>query len=70
MSARGMLLLRGLMWGLELKENAGPLLVRLLQRGLIFLADGPRGNVLSFTPPFIVSEKEIDFALAAIEEAL
>ena len=61
---------RGLMWGLELKENAGPLLVRLLQRGLIFLADGPRGNVLSFTPPFIVSEKEIDFALAAIEEAL
>lgn len=61
---------RGLMWGVELKENAGPLLARLLQRGLIFLADGPRGNVLSFTPPFIVSEKEIDFALAAIEEVL
>ncbi|YCM46056.1 aspartate aminotransferase family protein [Verrucomicrobiaceae bacterium 227] len=61
---------RGLMWGVELHENAGPLLARLLQKGLIFLADGPQGNVLSFTPPFILKEEEMDFALAAIEEAL
>jgi len=61
---------RGLMWGVEFKENAGPLLARLLQKGLIFLADGPGGNVLSFTPPFIISEEEIDFALAAIAEEL
>ncbi|MEJ6579484.1 MAG: aspartate aminotransferase family protein [Akkermansiaceae bacterium] len=61
---------RGLMWGVELKENAGPLLARLLQKGLIFLADGPQGNVLSFTPPFIMTEEELDFALAVIEEAL
>jgi len=61
---------RGLMWGVELQENAGSLLARLLQKGLLFLADGPGGNVLSFTPPFIVTEEEIDFALAAIEEVL
>jgi 4-aminobutyrate aminotransferase-like enzyme len=46
------------------------LLARLLQKGLIFLADGPQGNVLSFTPPFIMTEEELDFALAVIEEAL
>ena len=61
---------RGLMWGVELKENAGPLLARLLQKGLIFLADGPQGNVLSFTPPFIMTGEEMDFALAGIAEAL
>lgn len=61
---------RGLMWGVELNKNAGPLLARLLAKGLIFLADGPEGNVLSFTPPFEIGEEEIDFALGAIEAAL
>lgn len=61
---------RGLMWGIELQENAGPLLARLLQKGLLFLADGPEGNVLSFTPPFTISDDEIDFALATIAEVI
>lgn len=61
---------RGVMWGLELQENAGPLLARLLARGLIFLADGPQGKVLSFTPPFGMSGEELDFALGEIEAAL
>ena len=61
---------RGLMRGIVLQENAGPLLARLLESGLIFLADGPEGNVLSLTPPFCVSGEEIDFALTAIEAAL
>lgn len=61
---------RGLMLGLELKRNAGPLLVKLLAEGLLFLADGPKGNVLSFTPPFVISEEEIDFAVGTISRLL
>ena len=61
---------RGMMWGVELQENAGPLLGRLLAKGLLFLADGPEGNVLSFTPPFSMDEQEIDFALGEIEASL
>jgi acetylornithine/succinyldiaminopimelate/putrescine aminotransferase len=61
---------RGMMWGIELQENAGPLLGRLLAKGLLFLADGPEGNVLSFTPPFSMDEQEIDFALGEIEASL
>ena len=61
---------RGLMWGLELNRPAGELLTSLLAEGILFLADGPEGNVLSFTPPFLISERELDYALAAIRRLL
>lgn len=61
---------RGMMWGLELKENAGPLLGFLLQKGLLMLADGPQGNVLSFTPPFTIKEEELDFAIHEVAQAI
>ena len=61
---------RGVMWGLELLEPAGPLLSVLLQEGLLFLADGPKGNVLSFTPPFGVSEEEVTHAVGVIRRLL
>lgn len=61
---------RGMMRGLELKESAGGLLAELLARGLLFLADGPKGNILSFTPPFGVTEEELDFALGELGELL
>jgi acetylornithine/succinyldiaminopimelate/putrescine aminotransferase len=61
---------RGLMWGLELKQNAGSLLSSLLQKGLLILADGPEGKVLSFTPPFTISEEEIDFAIQEVEQLI
>jgi acetylornithine/succinyldiaminopimelate/putrescine aminotransferase len=54
---------RGMMWGLELKNPAGPFLTHLLKKGLLFLADGPEGTILSFTPPFTVTEEEIAYAL-------
>ena len=57
---------RGMMWGVELDRNAGPLLGQLLSEGLLFLADGPKGNVLSFTPPFTISGVEIDHAMEVI----
>jgi len=61
---------RGLMWGLELDKNAGPLLGSLLKEGLLLLADGPEGNILSFTPPFTISEEEIDFAVSRVSALL
>jgi acetylornithine/succinyldiaminopimelate/putrescine aminotransferase len=61
---------RGLMWGLELNRPAGGLLASLLAEGILFLADGPAGNVLSFTPPFQISEEELDYALAAVRRLL
>ena len=61
---------RGLMVGLELEQNAGQLLAELLSEGLIFLADGPAGNVLSFTPPFVISDEEIEFAVGKVSRLL
>lgn len=61
---------RGLMWGMELDRPAGGLLSLLLAEGLLFLADGPDGNVISFTPPFLISEGELDHALALIRRLL
>jgi 4-aminobutyrate aminotransferase-like enzyme len=43
----------------------------MLARGVILLSGGVGQNVLSFTPPFVISEDEIDFALlqlSGIEE--
>lgn len=53
---------RGLMWGVEMMDSAGAFLGPLLAEGLLFLADGPEGKVLAFSPPFAVSEEEIAFA--------
>lgn len=61
---------RGLMWGVEFKNSAGPLLSELLAQGLLFLADGPEGNVLSFTPPFTISEEELEFGVETIQGLL
>ncbi|MDA8975175.1 aspartate aminotransferase family protein [Akkermansiaceae bacterium] len=61
---------RGIMWGLELDRNAGELLSQLLKLGLLMLADGPEGNVLSFTPPFMISRAELDFTMTQIEDLI
>ena len=65
--ARGL----GLMRGLEVLDangqpdpaRAGKMIEAMLTRGIIFLSGGVEQNVLSFTPPFVISEAEIDFAL-------
>ena len=59
----------GLMIGMELVDlNGNPdgnrvaqIMNRALQDGIILLGGGPEGNVLSFTPPFCISEEEVDF---------
>ena len=61
----------GLMLGLEVGEgNGGRLMMSSLQDGMIVLADGPAGEVLSFTPPFAISHEEMDFVAARVQEYL
>ena len=62
----------GLMLGIELVkpdgepdgERAIGILKSALRAGLLLLADGPAGNVLSFAPPFGIDDAEIAFVAA------
>jgi 4-aminobutyrate aminotransferase-like enzyme len=64
----------GLMIGVELVDldgkpdgkRAAQIMNRALQEGIILLGGGPEGNVLSLTPPFCISEEEIDFVVARL----
>ncbi|MDC0434586.1 aspartate aminotransferase family protein [bacterium] len=69
---------RGMLFGIELvtdmqtKEPANDLaeaiLYRCLEKGLSFKLS--LGNVLTLTPPLILTEAQLDFALTIIEESL
>jgi 4-aminobutyrate aminotransferase-like enzyme len=64
----------GLMRGVEVVDEhgqadaarAGRIVEAMLARGIILLSGGVAQNVLSLTPPFVISEEEIDFALAQL----
>ena len=68
----------GLMLGTELIRRDGSpfgalaeaIIKRALRDGLILLGGGPAGNVLSFTPPFGISDEEIGFVAARLQEYL
>ena len=60
---------RGLMLGLEVGAGRGPeMMLAALRDGIVLLADGPDGEILSFTPPFEISEGEMDFVAARVQE--
>jgi len=59
---------RGLMWGLELKRPARPLVEAALEHGLILNATA--GNVVRFLPPLIITSDEIDEGLEVLTEVL
>ena len=59
---------RGLMIGMELDIDGGPLVVAAMEKGL--LINCTVGKVLRFVPPLIVSCTEIDAALAILDEVL
>ncbi len=68
----------GTMLGLELVKSdgsaygalSGAIMLQGLKDGLILLGGGPDGNVLSFSPPFVISREEIDFLAAKLQEYL
>jgi acetylornithine/succinyldiaminopimelate/putrescine aminotransferase len=58
---------KGLILGMELKiEDGRPIVIEMMKRG--FLINCTMGNVLRFLPPLIVTKKEIDQMLKALEE--
>jgi len=63
---------RGLMWGLELSDaaTAQRVVVDALRSGVILLQAGLSGNVISITPPLIISERQLFRALDILESLL
>lgn len=56
----------GLMIGMELTRDGGPIVKSCIDKGL--LINCTAGNVLRFIPPLIVTEKEIDHLIDALEQ--
>jgi 4-aminobutyrate aminotransferase-like enzyme len=74
MSARGL----GLMAGLELRRADGSpatdlvlkAIKQMLRRGFILLPEGEHSNVIGFTPPLTIPERDLSHALAALGATL
>jgi 4-aminobutyrate aminotransferase / (S)-3-amino-2-methylpropionate transaminase / 5-aminovalerate transaminase len=70
----------GMMIGVELvrdrasrqpaPELAGRAVVGCLRRGVLLLGGGIHGNVLSFSPPFVITEEQVEAALAVLAEVM
>lgn len=73
-SVRGL----GLMAGLELNLSNGQpatgdaftVIKKMLRRGYILLPEGPRGNVISFTPPLTISKNDLVKTVKALAETI
>jgi acetylornithine/succinyldiaminopimelate/putrescine aminotransferase len=64
-NARGV----GLMTGIDVKDGM-QVVKALLAKGIIVLPEGDDGNVVSFTPPLIISEAQIRQTTRALAEVL
>lgn len=70
----------GMMIGIELVEDRGSktpapdlaarVMVEALQRGVLVLGGGIYGNVLSLSPPFVITDEQLAYAVGVIEEVL
>ena len=58
----------GLLRGIELKENAGPTLKALQDRGVLALGAGP--TVVRYLPPLVISAAQVDTVIEATRAAL
>jgi len=57
----------GLMLGVELKEKVAPMIAALRDEGVLLINAG--ANVIRFVPPLVISEAEVDEAVAAFGRA-
>ena len=57
----------GLMWGLELTQEGTPMVAACRERGL--LVNCTQGNVLRLLPPLVITDQELDAALAILQDA-
>ena len=58
----------GLMWGLDLDRDAGAVVTAGLERGVI--VNRTSGTVVRLLPPLVITEPDIDEALARLDAAL
>ena len=58
----------GLIWGIVLKQDAGPVVDGALTRGL--LVNRTAGSVVRLLPPLVITEAEIDEALSILSSCL
>ena len=65
---------RGLMAGLAFDEGEGPRVMsavkEMLHRGYILLPSGEHGNVITFSPPLTITEKQLERALVALQKVM
>lgn len=71
---------KGLMIGVEIvrdrnskepgAEETTQLIEELLADGIIVLPCGPGHNVLSITPPFVITEEQVDYAIGCLDRRL
>lgn len=59
---------KGLMWGLDLGRDAGPVVQHALEHGL--LVNRTNETVVRLLPPYVITESEIDRGLTILEAAL
>jgi len=59
---------RGLMWGIELHEPAGPFITAARERGILVVGAGPA--VIRLVPPLIITIPELERGVAVLEEVL
>jgi acetylornithine/succinyldiaminopimelate/putrescine aminotransferase len=60
---------KGLLIGMELMRDGLPYVNACLERGLLIGLAGS-GNILRFTPPLIIEEREIDHLIDVLEDVL
>lgn len=70
----------GMMIGVELVRDRGTrepapelaqrVVVEALRRGVLLLGGGIHGNVLSLSPPFVITDAQADAALTVLESVL
>lgn len=60
---------KGLLLGIELTSDVTPVVTACMERGVLVGSAGA-GNVLRFSPPLIVEEKDIDRVIDILEEVL
>ena len=66
------------MAGVELRDRQGgsatrpalQVIKRLLRRGFILLPEGGDSNVISFTPPLIISQTQLMTAVESLDDEL
>lgn len=65
----GVELVRDLGSGDPAPELVGRVVVESLRRGVLVLGGGVHGNVLSLSPPFVISEQQLEAAMGVLERA-